>query len=109
MSRKAAPVTITFVNTKRNAVNLSQPFDEEDDWFEGLTVGLTNVSDKTITYIGVGFLFPRPTTQEKNPPFYHTIRHGLNPQAPEEAILSNQPIAILPGEIINVTLPESVF
>jgi hypothetical protein len=111
LSRKPAPVKLKFVKTKRGKFEIGQKFLGDDDWFNGLTVTAENTSGKTIIYMGVGFLFPKPADEgiEKEPPFYKSLIYGRHPSAPSEAALSNQPLAIQQGEAINITLSGNDF
>jgi len=77
---------------------------------QGLSVVLENTSDKTITYIGAGFLFPRQEGEgRKPPPFYKSLFYGHHPDAPTESLLNVQPLALKAGERIAVTLSDSDY
>jgi hypothetical protein len=105
--RKAAPLKIGTIKTKKGEVLLGEKFTDNDDWFKGLTVVIENISGKTITYIGAGFLFPRQFGDGgKAPPLYKSLDYGLHPDAPVEAAQNNQPLALKPGEKIAVTLSD---
>lgn len=66
---------------------------------------LENISGKTITYIGAGFLFPREVGDVgKAPPLYKALSYGLHPDVPEDYAINNQPLALKPGEKIAITL-----
>lgn len=68
-SRRPTPLKIRVVKTKKGEVMLGKKFvDSDEDWFKGLSIVLENVSDKTVTYVGVGLLFPRQPGDEGKPP-----------------------------------------
>jgi hypothetical protein len=105
--RKPTPFKIKHIKTKKGEVLLGQKIIDEDDWFNGLSVVLENVSGKTITYIGAGFLFPGQNGEgEKSPPLYKSLSYGHHPGAPGEAVLNIQPLALKPGERFTVTLSD---
>jgi hypothetical protein len=103
--RKLAPLKIRTVKTKKGEVLLGKKFVDNDDWFQGLSVVLENISGKTITYIEAGFLFPRQVGDAgKAPPLYKSLRYGLHPDDSEASAINNQPLALKHGEKIAVTL-----
>ncbi|MDT4895696.1 MAG: hypothetical protein QOH25_773 [Acidobacteriota bacterium] len=105
------PVKITAVKTKKGAVKVGEKFNDESDWFKGLKVIVENVSDKPVTYIRVGLLFPRPnnngTTQEY--PYGESLDYGVDPFSPEGSEISNQAKAIAPGKSIELVMPDEVY
>lgn len=108
--RKTAPLRVGTIKTKKGEVLLGKKFADNDEWFQGLSVVLENISGKTITYIGAGFLFPRQVGDVgKVPPLYKSLSYGLHPDAPEESAINNQPLALKPGESIAVTLFDPNF
>ena len=111
LSRKLAPLSIKVIRTKKREVLLGRKFvDNDEDWFRGLSVVLENTSGKTITYIGVGFLFPREDSGVgKAPPLYESLSYGHHPDAPSGAILNIQPLVLKNGEKITVTLTDSKY
>ncbi len=107
LRRGSMPVEIQSVKTKRGTVELGKSFPEEDDWFDGLTVSIKNMSGKTIIYLGGGFLFPRPedeSSQQATPPRYHRFMYGRHPLLPDDALQTVESINVKPGEIFNVTI-----
>ena len=104
--RKSAPLKIGAIKTKKGEILLGKKFvDSDDEWFQGLSVVLENISGKTITYIGAGFLFPREVGDVgKAPPLYKSLFYGLHPDAPEPSTINRQPLVLKPGEKIAVTL-----
>ncbi|HYY56348.1 MAG TPA: hypothetical protein VE842_03395 [Pyrinomonadaceae bacterium] len=110
MWRKPAPLKIKIIKTRRGEFQPDQKFIDGDDWFKGLSIVLENVSSKTMTYVGVGFLLPRDTqVLGKTPPLYHTLSYGHHPKAPEAALLNVPPLALRPGESITIALSDSDY
>lgn len=110
LSRKQAPLKIGAIKRKRGEAFLGKKFTDREDWFQGLSFVMENISGKTIVYIRGGFLFPRQTEgKNQAPPLYHSFRYGLPPFAPEEAGSSAQQLALRPGETITFTLSDSDY
>lgn len=110
MSRKLAPLEVKFIKTKKGKFLLGQKFTDEEDWFQELSVVLENTSNKTITYVEAGFLFPREDSEVgKAPPLYKTLFYGRHPSAPAGTNLSIQPLTLKPSEKIAVTLSDFDF
>jgi hypothetical protein len=107
MWRKPAPLKLKVIKTRKGEFKPDQKILDGDDWFKGLSISLENVSGKTITYIGVGFLFPRdPEVFGKTPPLYHRLSYGHHPKAPAGALLNIPPLALRPGESITIALSD---
>jgi len=107
LRRKPTPLKIKNIKTKKGEFLLGQKLIDKDDWFNGLSVVLENVSGKTIIYIGAGFLFPGQSGEGGKPlPLYKSLSYGHHPGAPGEAVLNTQPLALEPGERFTVTLSD---
>lgn len=105
LRRKPTPFKVKKIKTKKGDLLLGQKRVDADDWFNGLSVVLENISGKTVVYIGAGFLFPRQNGEAGKPhPLYKSLSYGHHPSAPREAILNTQPLALKPGESFTVTL-----
>jgi hypothetical protein len=111
LSRKELPVKVKTLKTKKGVEELEKQFDGEDDWFNGLTIKVENISGKTITYLAGGFLFPRlaKDVQADSPPRYHRFMYGRYPQAPSDSALSSQLISIKPGETLDISILQSEY
>ena len=110
MWRKPAPLKLKVIKTRKGEFKLGQKIVDGDDWFKGLSIVLENVSGKTITYVGVGLLFPRDAVVlGKTPPLYHRLMYGHHPKAPEAALLNVPPLALKPGESITIALSDSDY
>lgn len=107
LSRKRAPLKIGTIKRKRGEALLGKTFTDREDWFQGLSLVLKNISGKNIVYIRGGFLFPRQTVMEKQaPPLYSSFHYGLPPFAPEETSPNAQRLVLKPGETITINLSD---
>lgn len=75
-SYSGEPVNITTVKNYRGIVEVGKKFSDNDNWFEELTISVENVSDKDITYIGIGLMYIRPESQATELPLGDTINYG---------------------------------
>jgi hypothetical protein len=108
--RKPAPLKLKVIKTRKGEFKPDQKILDGDDWFKGLSIVLENVTDKTITYIGVGFIFSRDSEVfGKTPPLYYSLMYGHHPKAPRAALLNVPPLALKPGESITVALSDSDY
>lgn len=98
------PVKIVKIKTKGKAVELGKKFQEEDDWLKGLTVTVENVTDKPIAQVVLELSFPRPEgPSETIPTFTESMIYGRDPSETSEAEAQK---LVLPGESVDVKLPE---
>jgi hypothetical protein len=105
--RRPTPFKIHNIKTRMGEFLIGQKFVAEDDWFDGLTVVLQNVSGKTVIYIGAGFLFPGQSKDTgKSLPLYKSLTYGHHPTAPGQELTNAQPIALKPGERFTLTLTK---
>ena len=93
------PVAISIKHLGQH-VEANQEFDGDADWLKDVTLKLTNVSDKTITYIAIHLIFPETATAEKSSTGLHQIELGVHPDVPS----NRSPIALRPGDSMEVTL-----
>ncbi len=76
------PVKIVAIKTKNKArVERGKPFNEEDDWLDGLTLTLANNSAKTVTALSIELVF----TEDGSPlpPWSWDLNFGPSPNSPE--------------------------
>jgi hypothetical protein len=108
---KSMPVEVRAVKTKNKSTHIGRPVAEGNDWFDGLTLSVTNVTGKSIVYIRGGFLFPRPrhAANAEQPPKYQSFMYGQHPEASEAARLSFLPINLGPGESMDIMLGRSDY
>ncbi|MDQ1614020.1 MAG: hypothetical protein QOG00_3951 [Pyrinomonadaceae bacterium] len=103
--RRPTPFKVKNIKTKKGTFLMGQKLVDEDDWFNGLSVVLENVSGKTVIYIGAGFLFPGDSGEVgKSLPLYKSLSYGHHPNAPEGTVSNAQPLALQPGGTFTVTL-----
>jgi len=93
------PVAISIKHRGQH-VEANQEFDGDADWLKDVTLKLTNVSDKTITYIAIHLIFPETATAEKSSTGLHQIELGVHPDVPS----NRSPINLRPGDSMEVTL-----
>jgi hypothetical protein len=105
------PVRITVAKTRKGVFKPGDKFNDEIDWFKGLKVMVENVSDKPVTYIRVGIVFPRQQDREvtQEIPYGESIGYGVDPFSPEGSETSNQAKAIAPGKSIELAMPDEFF
>lgn len=104
------PVEVKAVKTKKGVTKLGQAIADEDDWFDGLTISVENISGKTIIYIGGGFLFPRPQEAANGrPPRYQRFMYGRHPSVSGEDSLTSESINVRPGETFDIKLPRKDY
>lgn len=110
LSRKHAPLKIRIIKRKKGEVLLDKKFNDGEDWFQGLSIVVENISGKNITYISGGFLFPKQNEVDKKaPPLYKSFHYGIPPFASGEAALNVQPLGLKPGDKIAITLSDSDY
>jgi hypothetical protein len=104
------PVRISAARTQAGALLAGRKFQGDDNWFKGLSLIVTNLSGRTITYVGVGVSFPRPEegAGAAGPPLSHTISYGASPLLPRGAV-TKPPRPIGPGETLTVGLSDEWF
>ncbi len=107
------PVKITVVKTKRGQIVPGKKFSDDNDWFKGLTVSVTNNSGKTVNYIGIRLTFPRPEDDgtANEPPFVDSLEYGISPFVDKGSLPPSltPPRAINLGETIALTLSDHWF
>jgi hypothetical protein len=109
------PVRINVVKAKKGVIETGKKFRGDDEWFKGLTVNVTNVSGKIITYVSIDFTFSRPEEGEtaQQPPFIDSLTYGNSPFLDRETLQAfpppPPPPPLLPGESIDLTLSEESY
>jgi hypothetical protein len=125
------PVKVTFVKTKKGAVEMGKEFMGDDDWFKGLKVSIKNSSGKAITYISIEMFFPRENSpvlaQSHDPmqtlPYAYTLGYGwkinmsdappvgFKPTAPDKQIdleLSDRQYLEIKTALAQIGFPASI-
>lgn len=93
------PIAFT-IKHRGQQIKANEEFDGDADWLKDVTLKLTNVSDKTITYIAIHLIFPETATPDKSSTGLHQIELGVHPDVP----IKRSPIILRPGESIEVSL-----
>ena len=102
------PVEIIFVKSKIGEIETNKKFSAEEDWFRGLAITLLNNSAKSITHASISIRFPHP--QENKLDFVVPLNYGESPIPSEDGqILPNTASAVLPGERIELRLPDEDY
>lgn len=100
------PVEIISAKTKNQTdISFGRKFDDDDEWIQGLTISVKNISIKPITYINIYVLFDRPDTLRKNdPPFLHSLSYGTKAYpAPTDSP------NLMPGDSTDLILSDSTY
>lgn len=109
------PVRINVVKAKKGVVQPGRKFRGDDEWFKGLSVNVTNVSGKVITYVDISFTFARPEEGEtaKQPAFVESLTYGISPFLDRETLQASPPPPppppLLPGESIDLSLSDESY
>ncbi|HJQ34442.1 MAG TPA: hypothetical protein VJ866_19840 [Pyrinomonadaceae bacterium] len=105
------PIRIAGMKTKKKGeIKFGGKFVEDDDWVEGFTILVHNISGKTITALAVDATFHRPDgkSSRETPPFSYTFHFGPNPLFPEYSLRDKTKI-IKPGETVELSLPDEDY
>ena len=105
MSWRNEPIKVLKLKIKNKGVELGKKFAEYDDWLQGLTVTVKNVSDKAIARIEIQLAFPRPGGGSSPETAIYMIGMGYGK---ESADVSAEEVLklVLPGETVDVKLLE---
>ena len=93
------PVAIT-IKHRGQQIKPNEEFDGDVDWLNNVTLKLTNVSDKTITYVAIHLVFPETATATDASTGLHQIELGVHPDVPSK----RAPIILRPGDSMEVSL-----
>jgi hypothetical protein len=105
------PVKISELRAKGRGVRAGEKFRDSNDWFKGLTLKISNTSDKPVKYVSVLITFPRPKEQKESGrlPFGERLTYGFSPVDPKIPAGSGPAPSIPPGESIELVLSEKYF
>ncbi len=98
------PLRIKAIKGKKGDVNISKKFLDDDDWLKGLSFSLENISEKTITYIGLELEFPR---SDDVPPLVFPLIYGQGLLPDTETTVNSPPIK--PGEEVVLSLSPTIY
>lgn len=105
------PVKISKLRAKGREVRAGEKFKDSNDWFKGLTIKISNTSDKPVNYVSLLVTFPRPKEQKEagRLPFGERLTYGFSPVDLEGPAGSGPAPSIPPGESIELALSEEYF
>lgn len=105
------PVKISELRVKGRGVRAGEKFKDSNDWFKGLTIKISNTSDRPVMYVSVLLSFPRPKEQKGagRLPFGERLTYGFSPVDMKAAGGSGPVPSIRPGENIELVLSEKYF
>ena len=102
---KNEPLEIAELRTKSKRVSLDQPFISGDDWLEGLTFKLKNVSGKALRRAELTLTFPEVKLDTAT--FLFTIHSGQIPGLPDPD--STEMPSVQPGETFEVKFDDRTY
>lgn len=109
-SKFKPPVEITTIRSKAGVIKPGVMFSGDEDWIQGLTMGVRNKSDKPITHISLRILFPCPEGQKGELDFVELLNYGESPIPYEDGrVPVNSAKAVLPGESIELKLSDENY
>ncbi|HLL74336.1 MAG TPA: hypothetical protein VK421_03655 [Pyrinomonadaceae bacterium] len=94
------PVEIGDVKFKGKAIKFGEEIDGDETWLRDVSVRVKNVSDKTITYLRLDFVFPDPI----RPGAVNTQNVFLGRRYDVPMTSRNEPLRLEPGESATVSL-----
>ncbi|MEO7971150.1 MAG: hypothetical protein ABI698_07620 [bacterium] len=100
------PVEIIVVRTKKINRRFGEKFKDDDEWVQGLSVTVKNISSKNATYINVHVSFERPEESEAaaEPTLVHSLVFGT--KSPP----TGKPLQVLaPSTTIDISLPDHTY
>lgn len=97
------PVEILSIKLNGKVVQPGEKIQGDDDWLQGLSFTLKNISDQPIAYIDVGLRFPRPKVI-----VVYSLTYGVDFSRGEPRRESS-PAAIQPGETLDLALTKEKY
>lgn len=104
---RGQPLRVVSLRNRRGRTFTGNPILEGNDWLDGLTVRMQNISQKAITFIEIDLLFPRPPggPYAEEPPFSYSIYYGTIAR-PNPA--ETRP-SVRPGETLEISLSDERY
>ena len=97
------PIEILSIKLNGKEVQPGEKIKGDDDWLQGLSFTLKNISDKPIAYVDFGLQFPQP-----NGFVVYSLNYGVDyPRGDRRSELS--PPAIQPGQTLNLALTKEKY
>jgi hypothetical protein len=97
------PVEILSIKLNGKEIQQGEKIMGDDDWLQGLSFTLKNISDKPIAYIAVGLEFSRPSGF-----VVYILNYGVDYSRGESRRESSPP-AIQPGQTLNLVLTKEKY
>jgi hypothetical protein len=103
------PVKIRLVKSKIGVIEPGKKISADDDWLRGLTVRVSNASNKPVTSVSLAIQFRRPENQPRELDLIAPIEYGRNPFAPSQESTIAPPEPIFPGQTRDITLSDEGY
>ncbi|MGB7923421.1 MAG: hypothetical protein WCF57_09270 [Pyrinomonadaceae bacterium] len=100
------PLRIKAINGKKGAITIGKKFLDDDDWLQGLSFNVENISGRNIIYIEIELDFPK--SNDDPPPLVYPIEYGYMPLL-DGSLAANAPTPIKPGETLDLRLSDSEY
>ncbi len=97
------PVEILSIRLNGKDVQPGEKIKGTDDWLQGLSFTLKNISDKPIAYVDIGLQFPQPRGF-----VVYSLNYGVDYSRGERRRESSPP-AIQPGETLKLVLTKEKY
>jgi hypothetical protein len=97
-------VELVEQKTAKLKVRLGEKFNNGDDWLQGFTFRLKNVSNKPINYIEVWLDFPE--TKATGSIMAFPLKYGQSPWLQSAA---SNALPIMPGDIVDIPISDAVY
>jgi len=97
------PVEILSIKLNGKEVQSGEKIKGDDDWLQGLSFTLKNISDKPIAYVDVGLRFPQPRGF-----VVYSLNYGVDYSRGQMRGASTPP-AIPPGETLDLVLTKEKY
>jgi hypothetical protein len=99
-----SPIEIPSIDVKGKSIKLGEKFDGREDWLNGLSLKIKNVSDKVVVYVGLYLDFPE--TKATGNIMSFPLSFGQNPISP---MISGESQRLLPNEIVSLSLSAQEY
>jgi hypothetical protein len=107
LSSSKLPVRLASISADGGAIELGVPFERPNlDWLRGMTIGIDNTSNKTMTFVEVELVF-RPRKGSADLPAAWSLRIGPDPFSTSTNTPA-KPIAS-PGDRVTLTVSDSQY
>ena len=101
------PVKISLIKIQGVTVEPGKKFKGDQDWLSGLTLSVTNTSDKAICFINIALDFTRAAGSEAD--FRDRLVWGCRQPRAEGASGLKSPEPLAPGESIEIALSKERY